>query len=50
MIYVTLSSVILNATIHTNAMLGQVVKLKYCVIHQIVGPANSRFTNNNQGM
>jgi hypothetical protein len=37
----------LNATVETNDMFGQVVKLEYYVMHQIVCPANSRLTNNN---
>jgi hypothetical protein len=37
----------LNATGDNNDVIGQVVNLKYCVMHQIECPASSRFTNYN---
>jgi hypothetical protein len=45
MVYFTLSFVMLNAIVDTNDMFCQVVNLKCCVMHQIVCPENSKFSN-----
>jgi hypothetical protein len=37
----------LNATVDSNDIIGQVVNLKHCVMHQIERPATSMFANYN---